>query len=353
MSGRRHLADSLRWSTETEVEAIEVLSAGLGMAGPIAFAALAGHLPLGAVAAIGSFAVGGVSAAQALPQRFRALIVSVVPPALAGLAAIAIAGLGAFTSIAIVVLAAVAATVGGYSRPMAVATTRFVLFLLIAINFVQTTPYHAAAVGLMAAGALWAFVLNLGLGVVMRSLGLIRVATAAAEAPQPTAAQKRARWQRSLRDASGWQYAVRLTVCLAIGEALSLLWPEHHLYWVTLTVALLTERPLEAVPVKTTQRALGTTIGVALSGLIISYRPPAWGIVLVIGAFAGARPLLRARNYFAYSILMTPLIILIMDFSAQPDASVLIDRLMATLIAVALVITANLLAGRALRHGAG
>jgi hypothetical protein len=229
---------------------------------------------------------------------------------------------------------------------MAVATTRFVLFLLIAVNFTQSTPYHVAAVGLMAAGAAWAFVLNLGLGVAMRAVGLIRVSSEVAATAQPTAAQKRERWLLSLRELAGWQYVARLSICLAIGETLSLLWPEHHLYWVTLTVAILTERALETLPIKATQRALGTLIGVAVAGLINAYQPSAWGLVIIIGLFAGARPLLRARNYFAYSILMTPLIVLIMDFNAPPGAAVLLDRLVATLIAVMLVIGANVAASR-------
>ena len=53
--------------------------------------------------------------------------------------------------------------------------------------------------------------------------------------------------------------------------------------------------------------------------------------------------MLRVRNYLAYSAVMTPLIILIIDAGRAPDIGLLLDRLVATLIGAALVVGANLL----------
>ena len=61
---------------------------------------------------------------------------------------------------------------------------------------------------------------------------------------------------------------------------------------------------------------------------------------------AGLRPLLRARNYLAYTAAMTPLIIVLLDAGATPGIGVLIDRLVATLIGAGLVIATNWLFGK-------
>jgi uncharacterized membrane protein YccC len=155
------------------------------------------------------------------------------------------------------------------------------------------------------------------------------------------------RWRRTLENLAGWQYPLRLTLCLAIAGGLRSLWPDHHLYWISLTVVLLTERKIEIFPVRATQRALGTLLGVLVAGLLLVYRPPFWGLVVILGVLAGARPLLRTGNYLAYSTIMTPLVIVIMDSGQLLGVGVLIDRLVATLVGAALVIGANQILARA------
>jgi hypothetical protein len=132
-------------------------------------------------------------------------------------------------------------------------------------------------------------------------------------------------------------------ICLTIAGLLRWLWPDHHLHWIALTVALLAEWQIEAFPVRTTQRTLGAAAGVLATGLLLVYAPPASALVAVMGVLAGLRPLLRARNYLAYTAAMTPLIILLLDSGRPPGVGVLIDRLVATLIGAALVIATNLL----------
>jgi uncharacterized membrane protein YccC len=115
-----------------------------------------------------------------------------------------------------------------------------------------------------------------------------------------------------------------------------------------MTVALLMERPIESFPVRTTQRAVGTTLGVAITDLIGAHTLPVWLLVGASGLLAAARPLLRARNYLLYSVVMTPLVIVILDAGRPAPPDVLLERLLATLIGAALVIGANLAFGRLL-----
>jgi hypothetical protein len=132
-------------------------------------------------------------------------------------------------------------------------------------------------------------------------------------------------------------------LCLGIAGLLRCLWPDHHLHWIALTVALLAEWQIDAFPVRTTQRALGAAVGV-LADRIASYLYAArLGMVVGVGLLAGLRPLLRARNYLAYTAAMTPLIILLLDAGRPPEGGVLIDRLIAALIGAGLVIATNAL----------
>jgi uncharacterized membrane protein YccC len=186
------------------------------------------------------------------------------------------------------------------------------------------------------------------LGAFARALRRADPRASGAAPPAATAAQKYARWKRSLAHFSGWRYTLRLGLGLGVAEALRQRWPSHHLYWIALTVALLTQRQIEAIPVKTTQRALGAALGVIAASLFVAYSPPTWSLVLGVGLLAGVRPLLRARNYLAYSAVMTPLIILILSGGRPLESGVLVDRLIATLVAAVLVISANLIADKAL-----
>jgi hypothetical protein len=106
-------------------------------------------------------------------------------------------------------------------------------------------------------------------------------------------------------------------------------------------VVLLTERALEALPVKITQRALGTLIGVVVAEILEASGLAAAVPGLVIAVLATGRPLLRANNYLAYTAVTTPLILVILETGKNPEVSLLVDRLAATLAGAALVLGAN------------
>jgi Fusaric acid resistance protein-like len=340
-----HLAEAFRWSADTSVDWADILAAGIGMAGPVLLGAATGHLPAGLAASVGSMMAARVGATQNGQSRPAELKVALASAIAAPVAAALAVGHDWLSDAAVTLLTGGVALIGGFSRPFAAATTRFVLFLLIAMPVAEGAESRQGLLLMMFAGALWTVLVSRFLGALTRA----GRGHGNPRAPgQPTAAQKFRRWRRSLRHLSGCEYALRLTLCLGVAGTLRWLWPDHHLHWIALTVALLTERQSDAFPVRTTQRALGTILGVLATGLLLSYPPPVWALVIGIGVLAAARPLLRVRNYLAYSGVMTPLIIVIMDAGQPPEAAVLIDRLIATLIGAGLVIGANLIFGKAL-----
>lgn len=338
-NGKAYLAKALHWSQDVEVEMAEVLASGIGMTVPIVFAAALGQLPLGLTASVGALAVAGVRLGSSPKVQLQGLISAFLVAVAASIAAALVVGNGWLTDVLVVLLACVAATIGRYSRPMVAAMMRFVLFLIIISNVAQALANPAWFLFLIVAGALWASFLSLLLGTWLCAHR--RNNPAAAATSTATAAQKFTRWTRSLSHLSGWQYTFRLGLCLSVAGVFQWLWPDHHLYWIAVTVAILSQRKVEAFPIKATQRAIGTALGVLAAGLLLAFQLPVWGLILAIGLLAGARPVLKSRNYLAYSAAITLLIIMIIDVGHPLGSGVLADRLLATAIGVALVIAAN------------
>ncbi len=287
MDEKPHLAKALGWSRETPVDWTAILGSAFGMAVPILIGAAAGNLPAGLAASVGALLVGGIGANRDWKSQLNELIGALIPAAAASIIAALVAGHGWLTDAVVTLLAGAAATLIGFGRPVATIAVRFILLLLIAVAVTENTPDRGALLLLMAAGALWTAAASLLLGVLLRLRPANKVASEQAAPPELPAKQRFARWRRSLTRFAGWQYPLRLMLCLAIAGGLRALWPDHHLHWIALTVALLAERQIDAFPVRTTQRALGAALGVLATGLLIFYPPPAWAVVIVIGILAG------------------------------------------------------------------
>ena len=54
-----------------------------------------------------------------------------------------------------------------------------------------------------------------------------------------------------------------------------------------------------------------------------------WAIISIIAALAAARTILIEINYTAYAAVMTPLVILLLDFGQDQPWAAIIDRLVA------------------------
>jgi hypothetical protein len=347
---RVHLSEACHWSAQGEIETAEIAAAALGMAVPVLLGLISGNLAPGLAASMGGLAVGRVEIAAGWRVHLRHEADALAPAILAALLAVIGAGHGWCTDVALVLLAGIAATVGGFSRGMAVATTRFILFLMIVSAAASPVKAYGAKEGagflmLVVGGALWTSALSLAFAAVVRWRRCAAAPVSPAQ-PIPSFRQKYTRWRRTLMSFPGWSYPIRLASCIAIASAIDAGWPYHHLHWIGLTSAILTQRQVEPMPVKTTQRVLGTAIGVAVAEIAIRSDLSSWALVGAIGLFAGVRPLLRVRNYLAYSAVMTPLIVLIIDAGRAPGSDLLFDRIVGTLVGAALVIGANLVVVR-------
>ncbi len=360
---KAHLAKVFTWSRETRIDWVAILGSAIGMAAPILLGAALGNLGLGLTMAVGSLLVGGIGASRDRYAQLHALAAALIPATAAAIVAVLFAGHGWVSDALMTLLAAAAALLAAMGRPVAPLAIRFILLMIITFAVAESVPTRGGLLLLVATGALWTCAVSLFLGALARANG---GATAArnteggavteleeASPPPMTVRRRLTRWRRALTQLAGWQYAMRLVLCLALASILKSLWPNHHMRWVALTVALLAEWQIDAFPVKTTQRAFGAALGVLATGLLLLEPLPAWALAAGIGVLAGLRPLLRARNYLAYTAAMTPLIIVLLDAGATPGTAVLVDRLVATLIGAGLVIATNWLFGKILGSGAG
>lgn len=348
------LAAALGWAPAERLDAASLAVAALGMTVP-ALIGLALHRPeVGYTIGLGALLLAdGPAAPEGAGKEGAAPGSALLPAALAVGLATVIAG-APWGDIAMIVLAALAATISGYSRPVGVAAIRFIVYLVLSFTLLANAGAgHGAAALIFGLGALWNVLIRLLLTSVRRSRTSVPHAEQAfaRDAPRtparvPTAAQRRAHLRRTLATLSGWQYPIRVACGLALAEGLRLAFPSHHYGWIVLTVALLTQRPIEHLPVKVLQRAIGTALGVAITWGIAVGAPPPLPLGIVICALAAAAVLARARNYLLYSSLATPVILLVLDFGKPIQTALLADRLAATAAGALIVIALNLVMDR-------
>jgi hypothetical protein len=333
---------SLRWSTDNAPLPSQVLTSALGLAAPIIFGTLTGHLAAGLTAGFGGLAMGGAAQPHV---GLREQVTSLFWGLLAGTAAIELgAWLGGYGVEALYILPLVVfvvALLSSSSRTMARLCTLFNVFLLIASGLGAQHGGLGHIVSMFGLGGLWAALLSLVLTPLCRRAGFEATPAASSQA-RPGFQRLREHWLKSLRTFAGWQYALRLLCAMLPGALIGATLVHGHAYWILLTIVLVLDRQLPASSRKTFDRAAGTVIGVALASALTVWVPPLGLVIALIAVLAAIRPVLKSANYLAYSAIMTPLIILLMDLGPDSDlaalGTTLRDRLIATLIACALVL---------------
>jgi len=136
----------------------------------------------------------------------------------------------------------------------------------------------------------------------------------------------------------GWQYALRIGLCLAAAEAIAYAWGQHWSYWIAIVVVIIVQRSFRSAIARAFQRAIGTFAGVLIASVLLLWFPPAWLLIMIIGVLSGLRPFLRVRNYTLYAAVMTPLIIIVLQFGDTLSAAVIAYRLIDTVIGFFIVL---------------
>jgi Fusaric acid resistance protein-like len=320
------------WREAALLKGPESVVAMLGMAGPVAVGTFLGNPRIGIAASLAGLALSAGRKGEPHREQACTLVYGMVAGALAMVAGSAMTRFDLAAS-GIPAAAAAAALIGGLSRPMARASTQFILFVIIATSLRPGGTNPFCTMILFCIGSVWTIGLSLVSKRLMYLLRPVPPSSAASGIGQPLrypVKQLLRRWRTSLTGLCGWLYPLRLTACLIAAGVYEWLWPRHHGYWVAITVVLVVQRPLQSGLKRTFQRAAGTAIGVVLTAPLLFGAAPIWLTVGMIAALAVARPILMEVSYTAYAAVMTPLVILLIDFGQGPSRGVVVDRLAAT-----------------------
>jgi hypothetical protein len=336
---------ALGWDGGDALDPSAMAVTALGMGVPILIGVSIGRPHVGLAASLGAMWVGGAPRGATLAEHWRTVRDIVLAAIGAAVAASLIARHGLWSDSGLVLAAGFAALAGGFSRPAAVASQRFIVFATIGLGIADHATNRPALAILVAEGAVWAALCALAIGAAARRLGIGQSAEHVSRSTA-TFAQLFRRWRKTLRTAAAWAYPLRLMACLACAITIREAMPQHHYSWIAVAVALLTQRQGDGLVVKVAQRTFGVAAGVVATEAIAARPLPGWALVVVIATLAALSPWLRKRSYVAYTAATTPLVMLLTSGGETIGQSLLLDRLVATLIAAALVIAAYLAARR-------
>ncbi|WP_033290937.1 FUSC family protein [Amycolatopsis jejuensis] len=135
-----------------------------------------------------------------------------------------------------------------------------------------------------------------------------------------------------------WLAALRLTLCVAVAEVVALLVPFERSYWITLTVGVVLKPDFGSVFGRAVLRGIGTVAGVGIGAVVLAFGVRGWVLVVLIAVFAGGAAVGKVRNYGMLGTFVTPLIILQMDLANTGSWTVVLARLVDTVIGCAIVL---------------
>jgi hypothetical protein len=319
------------WAHEKLPQPHLVVASMLGVAGPVAVGVALGHAGPGLTAALGGLALGGKGGQATHRKEAVELALTVAAGSAALFIGCAAAGRGALTSLGVPFLIAVAALLGGASDTLARLTTTFIIFTLIALNLGDEGMRPVSAMLLFLLGALWTAAAALGFRLVFGSDEQEGGARAGTEGGPGPAAEPH-RWWSALARFPAWSFALRLVLCLLVAEVYTWARPHHHGYWISTTIAIVVRRDYQAALSRKVHRLAGTVMGVLLASLLVVFVPTVWFEVAMIALLAAGRPIFRDTNYALYAATMTPLVFMLLDLGHRASGSILVDRLLATLV---------------------
>lgn len=140
------------------------------------------------------------------------------------------------------------------------------------------------------------------------------------------------------------RHGLRLALALTIATALSQVWDFEHSYWIPMTVAWMSRPDADGTVTRVSGRLLGTFIGLALIALTFQVTSATnAAIVILIGLSAFVAALFIFANYAIAVIGITILVVTLFALDNDPVQETAPVRMVATLIAAAIVLPVSLL----------
>ncbi len=144
-------------------------------------------------------------------------------------------------------------------------------------------------------------------------------------------------WQEARRqlqrDSPALQHALRLGAALLIAEGLSHTILSQNAYWIPLTVLIVLKPDFDQTFNWGLSRMAGTMAGAGLTTLIaVLLRPNLWTLGALSLLFAWLSFLLLKVNYALYASCITAYVVFLISFIGLPEMTIVIHRLIATLV---------------------
>ncbi|CAM3924645.1 FUSC family protein [Smaragdicoccus niigatensis] len=333
-SARGALADVTRWK-QTEINVLRWVAAGLSLTLPLLAGHLSDHLSIGMAGALGALAVSGAGHAGVLRNRLADLALAGVVTTVSLYGGIVAISWGQVGSVLVIGFAFAVAIVGGIRRSFAIRSTQAVVFVLVggSLQGASAPTWHTVAG--FAGGAVMASILTVCAFTFERAL--LGGQVGGDPAPHTLRADVRT-WRHQMTTLIGWQYPLRFVTCLIVGETIAHLKPGTHSYWILLTITLVVQRDHNASRIVTIQRGVGTLLGVVVGALFL-LPLPFWLVSVLLGVLGAIRTYLKTANYAAYSLVMTPLVVIFTELDMPLTAEFLRERIVDTAIGCVVALT--------------
>jgi uncharacterized membrane protein YccC len=136
-------------------------------------------------------------------------------------------------------------------------------------------------------------------------------------------------------------HSIRLAIVITIATTLEELLTFPHSYWIPMSVAWISKPDLDGTVDKVTRRVIGTLFGVAIAGTLIATIPYSGAFSLIMVAVASYFVLaFLTPNYAITTAGITVFVFFLFRIVGFPMGGSITARVLSTLIAAALVLTA-------------
>ncbi|HEX7672639.1 MAG TPA: FUSC family protein [Bdellovibrio sp.] len=133
----------------------------------------------------------------------------------------------------------------------------------------------------------------------------------------------------------GFRHAIRLAVCIGIGEVFSHLFPSHlhRAYWIPMTIAIVLKPDYAATFSRGMLRMLGTLMGVLLATVLFHIFPDAmWAHVVLVVLFTYLMRWIGSANYGIFAMCVGALVVVLISMEGVAPKDVVMARGMNTII---------------------
>ena len=142
-------------------------------------------------------------------------------------------------------------------------------------------------------------------------------------------------------DSAACRHAVRLAVCVAIGDALARGWSIRRSYWLPMTIAIVLKPDFTATFSRGVLRLIGTFAGLVLATGLFHLLPPALlPEVFLIAALAFAMRCFGPANYGVFVTALTAMVVVLLTATGTAPKDLIAPRGLNTLLGGAIALLA-------------